>query len=157
MSEPLLDQKEAIRKAKKEGFKVFRSSPRWLLIDIDCEGDLEIYDENLEMIQKTVHVKEVRRWKSKSGDGWHILVKLPEGLPVAERMLMQAILGSDLKREWYNLLRVKTGNPEPALLFEPPNVPAPRYSRFPDISSQQSDKNEPPQWPFGGFDDDVPF
>lgn len=119
MSKPIIDQKFAMEQARANGFQVVRSSPRRLLLDIDDDNAMGTYVENLAIIQEDLDVVEVERWQSKSG-GWHVKLRLPHKLPVAQRALLQAILGSDLMREWYSLLRLWTGKTqEPHLLFRP--------------------------------------
>lgn len=145
MSKPILDQRLAIQAARNAGCKVFKCSPKWLLLDLDSDIATETYENTLPIIQEDLNVIEHRRWQSKSGN-WHVLLKLPRPLPVEQRMLLQAILGSDLMREWYSLLRVWNGCKEPSLLFEPPRrrEPAPQESH--------------PNYDPGPFpDDDVPF
>jgi len=120
MSECNIDQSVAIKEAREQGFKVFRSRPKWLLLDLDDREALGHYENMLSEVQEYIDVTEVRRWVSKSGFGTHVLLRSKISLPVEQRMLLQAILGSDLKRELYNLVRMRNGNPEPCLLFEPP-------------------------------------
>jgi hypothetical protein len=63
-----------------------------------------------------------RATKSKSGNT-HVYVTLPEPLPVFERIALQAILGSDAKREMLNFIRAKRGDSgEPILMYEVPKA-----------------------------------
>jgi len=53
--------------------------------------------------------------------GWHVLIRWNRILKPMEQVAIQAVLGSDFKREMYNLARVlsgKAGNPRWNLLFE---------------------------------------
>lgn len=51
----------------------------------------------------------------------HAVVKLPRARPLVERVLLAALLGSDLKREGFNYIRILTGRRRqcPVAFFEP--------------------------------------
>lgn len=94
--------REAIDTAKKAGFDVFETSPFTLLLDIDKESDLEHYAELYPLAQQLYRVREISRWKSKDG-GTHIVLESEDYLSAWTRLILQACLGSDRKRELLGL------------------------------------------------------
>jgi hypothetical protein len=49
----------------------------------------------------------------------HVTIRLGEDITPERRIVLQALLGSDLKREALSLKRVDMGEPHPTLLFRP--------------------------------------
>lgn len=95
-----------------------------LQLDIDTPEDLEHYEQMRQLLQDTgYYVQEVRRTKSVSGNT-HVYVRAlwTERLSVLERIMLQAMLGSDRKRELLSYLRHKSGDKSkpPTVLFERP-------------------------------------
>lgn len=119
MSDIDFDVEAVAERAKKSGFKVIHGSPHRLLLDLDGDGALEAYEEKLAMVQQYIEVVELKRWRSRSGRNWHIVLQLYQAYTLLERMVLQAVLGSDLKREWCALLCHWRGFQEPHLLFKP--------------------------------------
>jgi hypothetical protein len=56
---------------------------------------------------------------SKGGYGKHVTLKLTEPLAIARRIALQALLGSDPRREMLSLARLDEGQERPVLLFRP--------------------------------------
>jgi hypothetical protein len=56
--------------------------------------------------------------KSETNGHYHLTVTLPKPLPVERRILLQALLGSDLSREVYNFIRSTRNAPMPVVFFE---------------------------------------
>ncbi len=54
-----------------------------------------------------------------SGGNRHVNVRLKKPLPILERILLQALLASDITREMLCYARLKSGNQNPVLLFRP--------------------------------------
>ena len=132
MSDVDLDQTKVIEEAKAAGMKVYRGRPNRLLLDLDDEYALFCYEKRFPVVQKILFenaptqshmdLREVKRWKSRSGHGWHVLISSNIALEVTARFLLQAILGSDHMRELYSLIRLWDGQEEPSMLFRPPDV-----------------------------------
>jgi hypothetical protein len=55
---------------------------------------------------------------SRSGQGLHVRIRLKEPLPIIDRILLQACLGSDLRRELLSYMRVRNAA-LPVILFRP--------------------------------------
>ena len=110
---------KAINKATKSGFAIVRTAPNLLLLDLDDAAACSKYLEMFPMVKEQIGLVKIGEWVSKSGEGKHVVLQLDKPLPVSQRMLLQAILGSDLKREMYNLKRVWDKESDPIVLFKP--------------------------------------
>jgi hypothetical protein len=111
---------DAIEKAKNEGFEVVSSTETTLLLDLDGLESLIRYEKMLSMVGRIFPSKEQRRWRSKSGENWHIIVELEKALPPAERVALQSILGSDPNRDVMSLRQILDNSPvDPIILFKP--------------------------------------
>lgn len=118
---------KAIAEAISKNMTVTYGSPTTLLLDLDLDKDPQAektYKENLLMLQEFVAVIELQRWRSKSGN-LHVVVQLPYPLPITERLLLQAVLGSDLKRELLGYLKLYDGSDQHNVLFRPGGNHAP--------------------------------
>jgi len=56
--------------------------------------------------------------RSETNGNYHLTITLPKPLPVERRILLQALLGSDLSREVYNYIRSERKAPMPIVFFE---------------------------------------
>lgn len=62
-----------------------------------------------------------RKTMSKTSGNWHVVVTFSTFRPnPLERLALQAIMGSDRKREMWGFLRALYGDPRPTLFFESP-------------------------------------
>jgi hypothetical protein len=60
-----------------------------------------------------------RWWKTKSRSGrWHAYVQLYKACSAEDRVMYQLMLGSDPKREMFNLMRIRAGHKRPIVFFE---------------------------------------
>lgn len=107
------------------GLKLVTPLLNEIFIDIDTPDGLSYYRMALDTLQlNDVGLQEVRCTPSKTPGHFHVVVAADCILEPLERMLLQAILGSDIKRELWSYLRLKQGYPTPTALFEAPDVPA---------------------------------
>lgn len=89
-----------------------------LQIDIDSEDSLRIYEQGMTVLGKYgVDFQEIKRVPSKDPGHWHIYLQAPFAVSTIERIAVQAILGSDLKRELYSYLRTVKDSPQPVTCF----------------------------------------
>lgn len=95
---------DVIESAKQAGFEVIETDPHTLLLDLDSPQALALYEAMLAKFGEQFCLVEKQRWRSKSGKGWHVVVRSCVFLDPYERVAMQASLGSDPVRE---LLAVK--------------------------------------------------
>lgn len=110
---------EAVAKLDGE-FEIVRTDPRTLLIDLDDRASLETYQNQLKILQQYMAAVEIGSWRSKS-DNWHKVVKVDRDLSIEERLGLQAMLGSDVKRELLGFLDVNNrgDSDDRIVLFKP--------------------------------------
>lgn len=91
-----------------------------ILLDLDTDEAKQTYHANLPVFKQQYVVESVERWPSKGGHGEHVVLHLTEPIDdTPTRLLLQASLGSDPKRELLSLYRVKHNHPTPSVLFKP--------------------------------------
>jgi hypothetical protein len=110
----------AAARAEKKGCVVVFPEPNQLFIDIDDLESLQAFERVFSIVQEYLPCAYVKT-PSPSGnhDRWHIVVTLER--PVRddiERIALQAILGSDRKREAHDMRRALAGHPTPTRFFE---------------------------------------
>jgi len=110
----------AYAKAADENLKVVLPEKNQLFVDIDNPLNYATYLRNHSTLESFYSVKSVTEAPSKSGTEGkvHITITLSEEIDDRERLLLQAFLGSDLKREFLGLQRVKANDPHPTLFLE---------------------------------------
>lgn len=113
-------KKEIEIKASLVGCTAEFADDKTIQLDFDSKEVPEDFHSNLGwyMGQLKMNWRYEER-KSRNGNV-HVILHLDEPLPPMERILIQALMGSDLRRELLNYTRLKTGN-EGALvcLFKP--------------------------------------
>lgn len=112
-------------KAERYGCDILYSTPRTLLLDIDSEDALERYYTALHMLADNgVYIVESDNiFISRSGKR-HIVVTLKDrDYSLIERIMLQALLGSDINRELLTYIGSLHGQENPCLLFRPRNAP----------------------------------
>lgn len=110
-----------LQKAREQGFEIVEGKPDKLLIDLDSWEDKLKFDSMFNMFSKHYNIEGIKRWPSKSGKGEHVVIKTANRFNSLERIALQAILGSDIKREMFNFVKAeKFGVREPSVLFKPP-------------------------------------
>jgi hypothetical protein len=95
------------------------AEPDELQIDLDTPEQEEQYRRMLPHVEDVYDVTDVIESESKSGNK-HVRIYTAYPLSVEERIALQAILGSDPKKELCSLRRWLSGDPIPILLFEKP-------------------------------------
>lgn len=110
---------EAIDSAKDNGFSVIQSRDTLLLLDLDSDANLEHYERYLPLVAQRFELMEVSRWRSQSGKHWHVVLSC-KGLTMPVRIALQAVLGSDLKREALAISMDHDGIKDCSWLFKPP-------------------------------------
>ena len=126
MSEMNKSSQHALDRALREGLRVRVPEGDELLVDIDSEADFASFQERYQMLSDLGIVNGYRKAPSKSGIAGrsHIVVKvnifkLRDGfLTPIERIALQAILGSDYRREANSYHRILDGDPIPTLFYE---------------------------------------
>ncbi len=115
-------RQEGIDAAVAKGMILVPGTPTTLTLDIDNLESLKRLSDMKSMVHDMFGISEFETWPSKSGKGkQHVVVHLEKPLPVMTRIALQAILGSDPKRECLNAYSHQVlGIEEPCLLFKPP-------------------------------------
>lgn len=113
-----------IEDAKKRGLVVVAPLPNEAFIDIDNVYELDGFHERLEFF-KVLFPDVKATWTQSKRSNLHINVSFPEGVVLSpmERLMIQAVLNSDYKREMLGLKRLREGkDPDlSSILFELPN------------------------------------
>jgi hypothetical protein len=108
----------AIESARESGMDVVRSTEDRILLDLDDGASLDRYRKMLLKLRDVFDLKEVERWKSKSGVGVHVVISC-RALPFVSRIAIAACLGSDPMREGLAVAMARDGKEEPSVLFRP--------------------------------------
>lgn len=112
--------RRALEEAELLGLRVVFPEPDELQIDVDNEQATLTFQAQLEILERYVGVVEVKTRPSKSGEPgkYHITVKTKVNVLPMERILLQACMGSDLKREFLSYVQLVNGDPNPVLFLE---------------------------------------
>jgi hypothetical protein len=113
------------RQAAEKGCVIVEPGARELFLDIDCEEDLDLFRRNVLRVQEDAAVLryEVRSSPSGRGGRYHVVVTLGRDVDPVERVLLQALLGSDRVREALSWIRARRGFEMPTIFFEKPGDP----------------------------------
>lgn len=109
----------AKKKAKKEKSVIIYPSDNQLFIDIDNKEGYEIFVAQRKILEQYVKFEKVVENTSKTPGHRHITVTLGLTITPIQRILLQAVLGSDLKRELLGFLMTLNGETKPTLFLEP--------------------------------------
>jgi hypothetical protein len=114
----------ALEAAKEMGLEVVTPKPNQLQLDIDCLEAMNHYSIMRSVLdQRYCVLKESITTSKSGGDRKHITLTLDRDITPTERILLQATLGSDRKRELLSYFRVLDGEELPTLFFEVPEIP----------------------------------
>lgn len=108
-------------RADERGMEIRYPKANELFVDIDSARDFARFKTMVEMLGR---IEPVKGWtdtpSASGGQHRHITVTLGRTVSDFERIALQAMLGSDLKRELLSFEQLKTGvNPHPTVFFEP--------------------------------------
>jgi hypothetical protein len=123
-----------LSRAKRDGLKVIEPKPNQLQIDLDGARALRQYGMQFSILRRAGLTK---RWReqiknSKSGGSRvHVIITMPKPIDNITRVAYQAALGSDIKREAFNLCRVIKHNKYPIVLFEKKNGTNTKRNKIP--------------------------
>jgi len=110
---------EAREWATKEGLTVRTPADNELFIDIDNSLEFDQFVRNYDIVDRFAGIQNVFTTPSRSKpEGKHIVVILYNKITPLERIALQAILGSDRRREGHSIIRLQDGDREPTLFFE---------------------------------------
>jgi hypothetical protein len=136
--------------AKSLGCELVTGTDSQLTIDLDGDAAIKEFDTRYDMLIKynilPPHEYPHQSWVSRSGKGKHVVIQLHDTLPLEERLLFQALLGSDWKRDAFAISRRNYGNDNELVLFKP-------LDPMPELPIRKPDFVPDPY----NFDDDLPF
>ena|SRR5271165_7130110 len=118
-------EEKAIKEATEKGFNVIRADFDTLLVDLDNEEDVNVFNDNIEMIENKFGIRSFSYWNSKSGyPHIHVKVQLGHGVDNNQRTALELALGSDPKRGILNVKKTMGYYQplSPSLLLVPPNA-----------------------------------
>ena len=108
-------------KAQKHNLVIVEPKPNELQLDLDSDRAIKAYGAQYNILKRGGLTKgwRCKMRTSKSGKTRvHITITMPKRIDDLRRVAFQACLGSDLKREAFNLCRVINGNKYPIVFFE---------------------------------------
>ena len=124
MSEGVMTYAQCMDEADKRGLDVRVPKNNELFIDIDSEELTTFHRQLAVFLKRTDAAWSVRPSPSGKPYHVHIVVTLTKRTVTnGERILLQAVLGSDPMRELLSWERIGIGDPHPTLFFEK-RVPA---------------------------------
>jgi len=116
---PAKGSEDAILWAAENGLRVVFPQENQLLVDIDSPADRNIFDQNRDVVEEAYGIADESSAPSRSGGRKeHIIVTLERAITPLERIALQAVLGSDRRREAHSLRRLLAGEERPTLFFE---------------------------------------
>lgn len=118
---------EVIAAAKADGMEVVHSDSKTLLLDIDNgKKGLQWLDAQLKVFnhEAPTYKLQVSEKYTSSGGGLHVIVESKRPISIVDRLLLQAVLGSDLRRELISYLKYLGGveDADVSVLFKPNGV-----------------------------------
>jgi hypothetical protein len=111
------------RRARQRGQVIEYSTPRTLQIDIDGREAYDRFEAMLELWESCPTLPRpgnITERESRTPGNMHITVEMDGDLPVQTRILFQALLGSDLKRELLSLASHMNGHENPIVFYRNP-------------------------------------
>jgi len=110
----------AYAEAEAKGSVVKMPLPDELFIDIDDAEGSCWFSLNIGKVNEQYGIINIKWGGSPSGlpNHNHVVVKLRREVTPMERILLQAVLGSDLKREALSWVRLVNNDPNPTLFYE---------------------------------------
>ena len=105
--------------AENEGLEVRAPKDNQLFIDIDDPQGMTDFDKNFGLVDAAIGIEShTFTYSRNKPEGRHVVVNLKGKVSPIERCLLQAILGSDRRREGHSYCRIVEGDKEPTLFFE---------------------------------------
>lgn len=103
------DSFEKIEKRIASGEVPVYSKPHFLCLDLDSKEELDTFHKRLDSFTTMVGWEDKFEISSPSGRGFHVYILLKQDYSIAERIAMQAVLGSDPLREMLSLYKFTKG------------------------------------------------
>lgn len=109
-----------LERAKRQKLVIVQPAPNQLQIDLDGVRQMRQYGMLYSILRKAGITKGWRERvaPSKKANHVHVTITLPKAIGDLERVTLQAVLGSDVRREAFNYIRVTKRNKYPIVFFE---------------------------------------
>jgi len=110
----------AFIKAEEQDLEIVYPKVNELQLDIDNKEAYDYFHDNKWILEQWFGIRSITERVSKSGgDKRHITVELGTALTTVTRILLQAVMGSDKKRELLSfVMYAKGGEKKPTFLLE---------------------------------------
>lgn len=119
MSNP---RENAPDKAARLGLILVEPLPNEIFVDLDNDEEIQGFRKRINTFMKVFRDAEVS-YTTSSGGGIHAYISVPDAVfSVAERIALQAALGSDCLREIIAIDHYKNGYAYPSVFFENPGA-----------------------------------
>ena len=110
-------------KAARLGLTLVEAGPHDIFVDIDQAGDLYVLEAVLPILQDAEFSVTLMKTTYSQHGGKHVWLRASRDLTDLERLFLQAVLGSDRKREALGFVRVMRGTRPVTVFFEVPEPP----------------------------------
>jgi hypothetical protein len=120
---PDLNSAEATVWANANGLEVVLPESNEVFLDMDDDESYKVFNRNREIIERFLKITHVKETTSRNGNK-HIYVGFERDLSMLERLVIQAVLGSDRRCVGHQMRKMLEGDPNPVLFFE--KAPAPK-------------------------------
>lgn len=99
---------EGLAKKGVPGLEIVKPEKFEIQLDYDYDEIPAQFNKVLEILRQRFPKGHLtwEKYRSSSGKHWHVVIKLPEDITDQERIVWQAVFGSDYIRESLNLLRL---------------------------------------------------
>jgi serine/threonine protein kinase len=117
---------QTVQRAQARNATIEPANPQLLQIDLDGPEAYERFNERIEMWENIPELPRLGRVTvrpSRTPGNKLVTIALPHRYRVITRLLMQALLGSDLRREMLAYASHRNHHPQPIVLFRPQEAP----------------------------------
>jgi hypothetical protein len=130
----------AYREAERYGGRIVLPSPCELQLDLDSEESVNVFKSNLAILETMIPVKQYGIGPSRTEGKFHVTVELTQPINGhMERILLQACLGSDPRREPLSYKLVLKRDKHPTLFIEGGTKPP---KEFKMVSLRKNEQTE---------------
>lgn len=113
-------KRESFKRATDAGLEIVKPGATDIQIDLDTPIVPDTFMHRVMMAEDLGLVKKFSEKATPSkGGNWHVTLQATRPLTPLDRLMLQALLGSDWKREMLSYQRYLNGDMEPSVLFRP--------------------------------------
>jgi len=115
----ILNSERVLERAKETGEIVTFPKSNELQIDIDSDADYTVFIEMRNLLGELYQWKLISDEPSKTEGHRHVVLRIDREMDALTRLLLQACLGSDRKRELLGYINLQRGDERPTLFIQP--------------------------------------